>query len=91
MTTQFDIKLALSVSAFAIICLISGCVGGSQSKPGQPENTVACKGPRHSMCTMEYRPVCGHLKDGSVKTFSNPCTACSNENVEGFTHGPCSE
>jgi len=91
MKTQFNIKLALSLSAFVIICLISGCVGAAQKQHGPSENMIACKGPRRSMCTMEYRPVCGHFSDGSVKTFSNPCTACSNENVVGFTHGPCSE
>ena len=47
-------------------------------------------------CTMEYWPVCGWF-DESIKcfaypcaqTFSNPCTACSNEKVEYWTEGEC--
>lgn len=91
MKRQFDIKLTLSISAFVIVSVISGCVGASQKQPVPPEDTIVCKEPRPTMCTMEYLPVCGYVADGTVRTFSNSCTACSNKNVVSFTHGACSK
>lgn len=44
---------------------------------------------RPTMCTREYRPVCGKLADGSRKTFGNKCVACSDPNCLGYTAGPC--
>lgn len=91
MKTQFIIKLSLAITACVIALAVSGCVGAAQNKFGLPENAVVCEEPRHTMCTMEYLPVCGHFSDGTVKTFSNACTACSNKNVVGFTQGACSQ
>lgn len=36
------------------------------------------------MCTQEYNPVIGILKDGTQKVYSNICTACSNPDVIGY-------
>ncbi|WP_020588746.1 hypothetical protein [Desulfobacter curvatus] len=92
MKRRFNITLTLFIFAFVIVSISSGCVDAAQKKQSGPnENMVVCKEPRHDICTKEYRPVCGHFSDGTVKTFSNPCTACSNKNVVGFTHGPCSK
>ncbi|WP_320045502.1 hypothetical protein [uncultured Desulfobacter sp.] len=88
MKTQFIIKISLFISAFVMIWAVSGCMGAPQNLP---ENAVVCEEPRHTICTMDYRPVCGYFADGTVKIFSNGCTACSNKNVVGFTHGPCSK
>ncbi len=35
--------MTLSISAFVIVCAISGWVDASQKQPGAKENTVACK------------------------------------------------
>ena len=91
MKLQLDIKLTLSLAAFVIFCLISGCLSASGKQSGLPENAVVCEDPRPTICTREYRPVCGHFADGTVKTFGNPCTACGDKKVVGFTHGPCSK
>nr|WP_320192965.1 hypothetical protein [uncultured Desulfobacter sp.] len=91
MKTQFIFKISLFISAFVMISAGSGCMGASRNQPNLPENAIVCEEPRHTICTMDYRPVCGYFADGTVKTFSNGCTACSNKNVVGFTHGPCSK
>ena len=41
------------------------------------------------ICTQDYRPVCAKQKDGSHKTYSNACTACSEQNVVDYRNGSC--
>lgn len=95
MKTKFSIMLTLCISAIVIgsISIISGCALADQEQPAPSENTVTvvCKDPRPTICTREYRPVCGHFADGTVKTFSNACSACGNKEVVGYTHGACSK
>ena len=50
-----------------------------------------CSEPRPQMCTMDYRPVCAQMMDGSSKTYSNGCTSCSDPNVSGYRDGACEE
>lgn len=38
-------------------------------------------------CTMEYRPVCGE----NDQTYSNPCVACSSNEIESWVAGKCPE
>ena len=52
-------------------------------------DAVKCPEVRPEMCTMDYNPVCGSLSDGSFKTYSNGCGACSDRNVKSFTPGEC--
>lgn len=48
------------------------------------------------ICTLEYRPVCGWFSQ-NIKCIkypcaidaSNPCTACTNEDVNYWTEGEC--
>jgi hypothetical protein len=54
------------------------------------ERTV-CTDPRPQVCTMDYRPVCGQLDDGSAKTYANSCNACSDASVVDYTDGTCME
>jgi len=49
----------------------------------------ACAEPRPQMCTRDYRPSCGMLKDGSHKTFSNACGACADPEVVTQAAGAC--
>jgi len=49
----------------------------------------ACADPRPQMCTREYRPACGLHRDGSRKTYGNPCAACSDPGVVSQAAGAC--
>lgn len=48
-----------------------------------------CPEQRPEICTQDYRPVCAKQKDGSHKTYSNACTACSEQNVVDYRNGSC--
>jgi len=50
---------------------------------------VACTEPRPQVCSQDYRPVCATLQDGSFKTYSNGCNACSDPAVIGYREGAC--
>ena len=62
--------------------LLGGSAGGEQGM-------VTCPETRPQICTHEYRPVCAQLQDGSLKTYSNGCTACSDPAVAGYRAGAC--
>jgi hypothetical protein len=48
-----------------------------------------CPEPRPEVCAQQYDPVCGQLRAGDSKTYSNWCTACSDEKVESYVPGEC--
>jgi hypothetical protein len=56
---------------------------------GSTKEMVPCTEPRPQVCTQDYRPVCAELQDGSFKTFSNGCSACSDPAVTGYRDGAC--
>jgi len=58
-------------------------IGHSQS------DLTLCPVTRPGICTREYKPVCATLQDGSVKTYSNGCAACSDTNVVSYKTGDC--
>ena len=62
----------------------------SDESMNKQEMTV-CTDPRPQVCTMDYRPVCAQLEDGSFKTYSNGCTSCTDQEVTGYTEGACNE
>ena len=76
-------KFALGVIGVA---LLSSCQ--SVSTKQVPE--VLCQDPRPEICTMDYNPVCGFADDMIGKTYSNACSACSDQSVNGYTYGECS-
>jgi hypothetical protein len=48
-----------------------------------------CSEPRPEVCTMEHDPVCGYKSDGTSKTYSNGCSACTEKEIIGYNNGEC--
>ena len=49
-----------------------------------------CTEQRPEVCTREYDPVCGYKSDGTSKTYSNGCSACTEKEIIGYNYGECS-
>ena len=76
------------------LLLLSACGAGQATEPqgsSTDKSVVACEDPRPQMCTMDYRPVCGLREDGSEKTYSNGCAACSDPQVQSWRPGSCEQ
>jgi hypothetical protein len=86
----------------AALILAAGLSGGcSQNGNGTTETVsveaspddlpgfIPCTGPRPEMCTQQYAPVCGVHSDGTRRTYSNGCVACSDLEVVGSLPGAC--
>jgi len=56
---------------------------------GMVEVLTICAEPRPQICTMDYQPVCAQLENGTFKTYSNGCMACSDTLVIGHREGAC--
>jgi len=74
---------------FAVLLAIGLLSGCSRTNPDVSAGLTACTDPRPEACTRDYTPVCGALKEGGVKTYSNACTACSDASVIGHKPGEC--
>jgi len=84
------VKTIRLIFCLLIIGLMVGCASNGEVNSEVPKaNLTACEDPRPEVCTREYNPVCGVLKDGSLKTGSTGCTSCSNPDVVGYTIGAC--
>lgn len=64
---------------------------GESGPPDSTEVFVECTGERPTVCTREYRPVCGKLASGERKTYGNKCTACADTDVLAYSAGACEE
>ena len=74
-----------------MIVLLSACATTPSDGTTLAADAQACEEPRPQVCTMDYRPVCASLADGSVKTYSNGCSACGDASVSSWTEGACPE
>ncbi len=81
-------KKILGIILVASLLLISGCASSRIDK-SIIEVARHCPEERPQMCTMQYDPVCGLHADGSSKTYSSGCTACSHAEVLGYNPGEC--
>jgi len=81
------------------ICIISYIIVLLSSKKDESKNkkyTCPLESRGVSACTMEHNPVCGWnnnnikcIKYPCASTYSNPCVACTNKDVEYYTFGEC--
>lgn len=62
---------------------------GELAPESMPVAGGPCADPRPQMCTQDYRPACGTLRDNSRKTYSNACNACSDPQVLTQAAGAC--
>jgi len=76
---------------FVLLLTILAVVAMAEGKESEEKEFTVCKEPRPQMCTREYRPACAKLEDGSMKTYSNGCTACTDSEVVGYYQGACEE
>jgi hypothetical protein len=74
------------LSVLPTLLLLVGC---SSTDNKIEKGVTACTDPRPEMCTQDYNPTCGLLKNGGEKTYSNACTACSDSDVASYKPGIC--
>lgn len=83
-----QIKYGNIVIVLAALTL-NACASAGYEKPRPAASATVCEDPRPQVCTMDYTPVCATRQDGSVKTYSNGCTACANANVVSWVKDAC--
>jgi hypothetical protein len=81
-------KMVGSLTGSMMLLLACGACS-SDATPPEDDSYVACTEPRPRVCTREYRPVCGEREDGTRKTYSNACGACTDASVLRHRPGAC--
>jgi hypothetical protein len=71
--------------------VVGACATAPKDEMAATPGATVCVDPRPQICTMDYRPVCGTLKNGTVKTYSNGCGACADAGVVSWVEGACAE
>jgi hypothetical protein len=75
---------------FSLVTIGCASVSNNASPTGgSTADFIRCEEPRPEVCTQAYVPVCGELTDGSRRTYSNACSACSDTNVSVYRLDPC--
>ncbi len=72
-------------------CVVVACTpvppAGEAATSGAELTT--CEDPRPQVCTLQYQPVCGFASADKFKTYSNACSACSDQAVSRHRPGAC--
>ncbi|MCP4767606.1 MAG: hypothetical protein GY875_15195 [Gammaproteobacteria bacterium] len=79
----------LFLTIFTTLIFLPGTGSAGEGGAQNPGAATVCEEPRPQVCTMDYRPVCGTLADGSVKTYANGCGACGDAKVNSWVEGEC--
>jgi hypothetical protein len=88
MVKQISFRIIVGIILISISYTNIGCVASSNNI-SKDNSYILCEDPRPEFCTREYAPVCAKLIDGSLKTYSNGCSACSDKKVIGYKPGQC--
>lgn len=92
-TLTSPLYIPLTVLLTVALTVSAGCAGAqTPSAKSVQKGTlelIECTDPRPEMCTMDYRPVCGKLGDGTYSEYSNACVSCSDPEVIGYRDGNC--
>ena len=91
MKTPLRIIPAPLLASLATAIFLGACASTDADKKPRAADATICQDPRPQVCTMDYRPVCGTLTDGSMKTYSNGCGACSDIEVISWVENACPE
>lgn len=76
-----------SIAVASLLLIL--CAGCSTNEPPPPSLDQLCNAPRPQVCTMEYSPVCGTHRVGTVKDYSSGCNACADDAVASYVPGTC--
>lgn len=79
----------LFFTIFTTLIFLPGTGSAGEDGAQNSGATIVCEEPRPQVCTMDYRPVCGTLADGGVKTYGNGCGACGDAKVTSWVEGEC--
>ena len=91
-------KTTIFLIGLLIVLVLVFYLVSHKQYPTEEDSKVYCKLEQRKaeICTALYSPVCGWfnssikcLKYPCAQTFSNSCSACSNEKVEYLTKGEC--
>ena len=82
------ITITIIILTIILLFSLSGLSKNKHICPPESKGATAC--------TREYNPVCGWNNDNvkcikypCASSYSNPCMACSNKDVEYYTLGKC--
>ena len=95
MTVSGASKMHDNTAIYLVLLTWLAATAGCASSPpgvetgGSDDALTRCRAPRPEACTMHYDPVCGILRSGAEKTYSNGCAACSDHEVSGYRAGSC--
>ncbi|MGI9227211.1 MAG: hypothetical protein ACR2PU_00310 [Gammaproteobacteria bacterium] len=74
---------------FILTLFVVPCLTSCDTSSDNETLDTMCSEPRPEVCTMEHDPVCGYKSDGTSKTYSNGCSACTEIEIIGYKNGEC--
>ena len=73
----------------AVLLSLGACASGNPEPTSATGLQTTCTDPRPQICTADYTPVCAHLENGELKTYSNACSACADVSVVAHSPAAC--
>lgn len=89
--SQITIFIIIAILIIAMVALVF-MVSPKLKKAGETSEKIYCKAEQRNadVCISLYEPVCGFDKSKKqIKTFSNSCFSCIDENVKYYIKEEC--